>query len=200
MGDFGLNEILAAQRARDAAWPELQRAANDGRELTATVEQASLDGLVVDIFGGHGIVPRVEMSLVDLLAPPAPGQPWNCHVVSVATTVAVLSSFAPNARKARADARAAELAQLPPGAVRDGLVVGIEHGALVSLRDGLVWGVVASHDVRSADDRVLTADNVFEFRVLQRGDQGDRDVHVYLAPTWETRQAGEQPSSRGTAA
>ena len=158
------------------------------RPARGRIVSADVNGIVVDLGGAQGIVPRHEMELEWLLASPEPGGRFAGYVTAVDDPLVMLSRFGRRQRRRRTRRRetalAAMTARLDEPAERK-VVPGVvltagEQGALVALEDGLITGLVPALALESRP--YLTAGHRHHFRVIgQPKDQG-RHIDVLLWP------------------
>jgi hypothetical protein len=158
------------------------------RRATGRIVSADVNGIVVDLDGSQGIVPRHEMELEWLLASPEPGRRFSGYVTAMEGPLVGLSRFGKRERRKRARRRETALdsmtARLEEPGERDvvpGLVLTADdEGALVALEDGLITGLVPALALESRP--YLTAGRRSHFRVIGRPQDPGRHVDVLLWP------------------
>jgi hypothetical protein len=158
------------------------------RRVRGRIVSADAEGMVIDLGGAHGFLPRQEMELEWLLATPEPGRPFAGYVTASDDPQVTLSRYGRRQRRRRARRRETALAAMTarldePGdrEVVPGLVLTTdEQGALVALEDGLISGLVPRLAVESRP--YLTAGRSLDFRVIGRPEDPGRHVDVLLWP------------------
>ena len=156
--------------------------------MSGRILSADLDGIVVDLGGVEGFAPRRELELDWLLAGPELGSRFRGYVTAIGDAVVSLSRFGPRQRSERTRRRATLVATLAvrldePAArsVVCGLVLAIgEEGALVSLEDGLIEGLVPGLALGRRDH--IVEGRHLRFRVIGRPQEPDRDLDLLLWP------------------
>jgi ribosomal protein S1 len=180
-GRSSLGDLGGLRRARERLRAPRRRAR--GRIVSADV-----NGIVVDLDGSQGIVPRHEMELEWLLASPEPGHRFFGYVTAMEGSLVKLSRFGRRERRKRARRRETALesmtARLDEPGERDvvpGLVLTADdQGALVALEEGLITGLVPALALESRP--YLTAGRRFHFRVIGRPQEPGRPIDVLLWP------------------
>jgi ribosomal protein S1 len=180
-GRWSLRDLAGLRGVRD-------RLRSLPRRARGRIVSADIDGIVVDLDGSEGIVPRHEMELEWLLTSPEPGRPFSGYVTAMEGTVVELSRFGRRERRKRARRRETALesmtARLDEPGERDvvpGLVLSADdQGALVALEDGLVTGLVPALALESRP--YLTAGRRFYFRIIGRPQDPGRPIDVLLWP------------------
>lgn len=158
------------------------------RRVRGRIVSADLNGIVVDLRGAQGVVPRHEMELGWLLAAPEPGRRFSGYVTAVEDQLVMLSHFGHRERKRRARQREMALAAMTTGLqepgerqVVPGLVLSAdEEGALVALEDGLITGLVPPLAVESRPH--IRAGRQLYFRVIGQPQEPGRQIDVLLWP------------------
>jgi hypothetical protein len=158
------------------------------RRVRGRIVSSDPDGVVVDLGGAQGVVPRHEMELGWLLAAPEPGRRFSGYVTAVEDQLVMLSRFGRRDRKRRARRRESALAAMTTGLHEPGereAVPGVvlsadEEGALVALEDGLITGLVPRLAVESRP--YITAGRRLYFRVIGRPQDPGRHIDVLLWP------------------
>jgi ribosomal protein S1 len=147
-----------------------------------------VEGVVVDLGGARGFVPRHEMGLDWLRATPEPGRRFAGYVTGSDEPLVKLSRFRRGQRRRRAQRRETTLAAMTAGlsepgdrAVVPGLVLSAgEQGALVAVEGGLITGLVPPLALESRP--CLTAGRTAHFRVIGRPADPRRQIDVLLWP------------------
>ena len=158
------------------------------RRVSGRVVSADVNGIVVDLDGRQGIVPRHEMELDWLLAGPEPGRRFSGYVTAMEDPMVMLSRFGGRKRRQRAQRRETALEKMTAGLEEPGerdVVPGLvltadEQGALVALEEGLVTGLVPALALESRP--YLTAGRRLYFRVIGRPQEPGRQIDVLLWP------------------
>jgi hypothetical protein len=158
------------------------------RRVRGRIVSADPSGVLVDLGGARGVVPRHEMELGWLLAAPEPGRRFSGYVTAVEDRLVVLSRFGRRERRRRGQRRETALATMTEGLrepgerqVVPGLVLSAdEQGALVALEDGLITGLVPPLAVESRP--YITAGRRLYFRVIGRPQEPGRPIDVLLWP------------------
>jgi small subunit ribosomal protein S1 len=192
---------LGVERARSA----LAR----GRKIEADVLGANKGGLLLDVFGLMGFVPRSELSNDD-----APrhedlvGTRWSGYLVEVFSHRVTASAW-PAWRRARREKRRERfVAGLKPGEVHRGVVTHvIPFAAFVRIDRGGTFGMVGrkeltwrrinlAHEVVSPGDSVKV--KVLDVRPAKRGAGHHADIDLSLRATQRNPFEAFQPGMRLT--
>jgi small subunit ribosomal protein S1 len=191
--------VLQAERHRDRlmlsprhlAVERAKRAQARQRRVTANVFGANRGGLLLDVFGLLGFVPRSEMSHRDAARfREFVGDEWRGFIVDVYAQRLTASAWPGWRRRRRSRRRARFIDALRPGQQVRGVVTEVhDFGAFICLnpsgtiglvnRKDLAWGWVGStSDVVQPGDRVRVA--VLDVRPIQREAGQTVDIDLSL--------------------
>lgn len=168
-----------------------------GRRVSGRVVAANDGGIIVEVGGARGFVPRPEMSTSDASNHRAlVGCEWRGYVVQATARKFILSSRRPRARRRRERRRARLLRWLRPGVELRGRVVSVkDFGAFVRLGragiDGLVsrdelswWKVWSAREVVREGQRLKVRVLAVRHRDGSRPPQIDLSHRATLPNPW----------------